>query len=469
MHQPTTGICNLIVVLVRSMSTPQFMQINAWLSFANPVSPKIGLYGDEVRELVFNADFSNQFGGFWFICLIFIAVLFVFGGFFASSGIFVCWFVIFVIALCGLLAVYGLVVSPILFFCVYVGVVVVLLMASFAVSSRSGYFFTPVGVVGGFGLVFVGGAGTVVAILSVLGRASFHEAGFFEYSRRIGQLVIQKFIFFSEDILGFFPLFDAFFWSLFLVGLYLVLTAAVVDISLTARTCVFPIVELADMMSLKVATAELLGAGESMGFDRLVEILAMTNIEKWRFFRGRSYTTNWISRIRPPSDFPLAGGVVTDIAKGRGRGIGVAGGCQLLLATESPVESAVALKRYMVCLRGRVDWWPATVSAMEGCHGGARDFFKFLIRERGSHQPRIDHIVASSSLGEWMFRVELFDTRYCLQAHMRSGDIDYLSTLLRRFGAKEWYLEEIDQYYSKIVDLEERHFDLMLDDRHNIW
>lgn len=55
------------------------------------------------------------------------------------------------------------------------------------------------------------------------------DAGFHLYSGRAGQLVFQKFLFFNADVLSLYPLFDCFFWALLLVGVYLLMTAVVVD------------------------------------------------------------------------------------------------------------------------------------------------------------------------------------------------------------------------------------------------
>lgn len=88
----------------------------------------------------------------------------------------------------------------------------------------------------GAGALILVAGGSAAAIL--VGTA---DAGFHEYVGRATRLTFQKFMFFSSDVLSFYPLFDCFFWLLLLLGVYLLLTAAVVDLSSAVRSDIYTV------------------------------------------------------------------------------------------------------------------------------------------------------------------------------------------------------------------------------------
>jgi hypothetical protein len=58
--------------------------------------------------------------------------------------------------------------------------------------------------------------GLIVLLFSTTTLAAIEPAlnsEFFEYGSRATKLLVQKFLFFNSDILGFYVLFDCFFWG----------------------------------------------------------------------------------------------------------------------------------------------------------------------------------------------------------------------------------------------------------------
>lgn len=134
---------------------------------------------------------------------------------YTADAIFVVWFLVVSLGLNFILFACGLLVLPILFVSVFVGVCGVLLVSAFMLCGSSANRSTsPVKLAG----VQVVACGIFILLLSFVfvsvTEPTFSGGGFYEYSSRSTQMLVQKFLFFNSDLLCFFILFDCFFWGI---------------------------------------------------------------------------------------------------------------------------------------------------------------------------------------------------------------------------------------------------------------
>lgn len=148
--------------------------------------------------------------------------------------VFFVFFICVVACSCVLLSV-GLYIWPMIWILIYLGVIGVIIVSSFIVAGRdltdrsAHVVDSP-----SYSLLFFL-VGLVFVILPFNSIGGFWPYGYFDtYSTRAEQILLQKYTFFSPDILSFFIMFDGFFWSILLVGVFL-LIAALLTASITGE------------------------------------------------------------------------------------------------------------------------------------------------------------------------------------------------------------------------------------------
>lgn len=143
------------------------------------------------------------------------------------------WFFLFILVCVLTLVEFGIVMLPLIVVLIYIGVVGVLIVASLIVvgggsqqvcESAKSLNWLPFFLIG---LIFilVSQAGWVSQLPNRM-QPTFPTIS--------EQVLLQKYLFFSPDILSFFILFDGFCWAIILVGVFLLMAAVLCSLILSA-------------------------------------------------------------------------------------------------------------------------------------------------------------------------------------------------------------------------------------------
>jgi NADH:ubiquinone oxidoreductase subunit 6 (subunit J) len=142
------------------------------------------------------------------------------------------WFFLFILVCVLTLVGFGIVMMPLIIILIYIGVVGVLIVASLIVVGggsrqvRGGveaFNWLPLFLIG---LVFI-----LVSQFNWFSQLPHRPQPVFSATSE--QVLIQKYLFFSPDILSFFILFDGFCWALVLIGIFLLMAAVLCSLILS--------------------------------------------------------------------------------------------------------------------------------------------------------------------------------------------------------------------------------------------
>jgi NADH:ubiquinone oxidoreductase subunit 6 (subunit J) len=143
------------------------------------------------------------------------------------------WFFLFILVCVLTLVEFGIVMMPLIVVLIYIGVVGVLIVASLIVvgggsqqvcESAKSFNWLPFFLIG---LIFI--------LVSQVGWVSQLPNRMQPMFPTISeQVLLQKYLFFSPDILSFFILFDGFCWAIILIGVFLLMAAVLCSLILSA-------------------------------------------------------------------------------------------------------------------------------------------------------------------------------------------------------------------------------------------